>query len=315
MDAGVRITEGPLYNVLSKSILIYNLTHCSASTLPLSLSPCFSALTYLLQSFPPSLSSSGCRQMNRDFLLVILLQLRISLNLECADLKLGLGWDTKRDMEQWGRCRSAMKGVSAKVIRMAYLDKLRSYKTMKRSVFGSNLHRAIRTALGGSTFVQSDAISLSGYLVDFEVLLDEWGNPIECPIRWKYRALDLLASSLGMKSEGEARRGRLQTISDDLLQAMKTSEKTQDSPVDPVEVVAPPITERYDFEVPFNLASDWGRKFCGPPRRPARKLVIEGDGIFHFARNDRTAVVGSTVLKKRHLEALGWETITVSFMG
>lgn len=214
-------------------------------------------------------------------------------------------------MEQWGGCRSAMKGIGSKVIRMAYLDKLKSYNTMKRSVFGSNLHRAIRTALGGSTFVQSDAISLSGYLVDFEVLLDDWGHPIEFPIHWKYRPLELLASSLGIKVEGEARRGQLRTISDDLLQTMKASEDVQDRSESPFEVVAP-VSPRYDFEVPFNLASDWGQKFCSPPRRPARKLVIEGDGIFHFARNDRNVVVGSTVLKKRHLEALGWETITVS---
>lgn len=252
----------------------------------------------------------GCKRCKGDFLLIVLLQLRISLNLECADLNLGLGWDTKQDTEKWGRCRSAMNGVGTNVIRMAYLDKMRSYNTMKRSVFGSNVHRAIRTALGGSTLVQSDAISLSGYIMDFEVLLDERGNPIEYPIRWKYRTLEILASSLGLDSKSNVKSGRLETVSDDLVRTMKASEQNQNN--DNAEVSIPMATPRYEFKVPFNLASDWGRKFCNPPRQPARKLVIEGDGIYHFARNDRNHALGNTVLKKRHLEALGWEMITVS---
>lgn len=253
-----------------------------------------------------SLTLLGCVRCNIGFMLFILLQLRISLNFECADLGLGLGWDTEQDIGQWGRCRPAMKGIGTHVIRRAYHDKLKSYSTLKRSVFGSNIHRAIRTALG-TTLMQSDAISLSGYTVDFEVLLDKHGVPIECPMRWKYRSLETLASSLGIVEKGKVQRGQRATISDSLLETMKESEEDQGTNHEVTTSIA-----RYEHEVPFNLASDWGRKFCPPPRQPAQKLIIEGDGIYHFARNDRTHQLGGTVLKKRHLDSLGWKMITVS---
>ena len=321
---------------------------------PLSLSPSLSFLSLSISPFfnfspspsPPSsppplllmtlyhLSSSpkhtGCMQCRRDFLSIILLQLKISLNKDphCADLRLGLGWDTDIDIRRWGRCRAAIRGVSENIIRKSYLEKLHSYHTRKRSVFGSNLHRAIRTALGGSTFVQSDAISLTGYNLDFEVLLDRSGEPIPFPLLWKYRTRENLASSIGFEPAATAatRRAQLRTVSDKLVQSMRQSEEgstastttiaatttTATTPRSSGTIDASALPRHGEHKLPFHLASDWGRKFCELPRPAARKLIIEGDGLYHFARNDRHHQLGHTVLKRKHAEMLGWEIINVS---
>lgn len=260
------------------------------------------------RTFFPCLGCALCRE---DFLLIILLQLKISLNKDCPHLKLGLGWDTEEDVRQWGRCRSGMKGVGINVMRKSFSDKLSSYSTLKRSVFGSNLHRAIKTALGDSRLVQSDAISLMGYIIDFEVLLDKNGEPIPVSILWKYRTKDVLSSSLGIKTSVK-RRGRRENISDKLVESMKHSEENGDHDDGCHSNIYADAMPRCGHEVPFNLASDWGQRFCGLPRPAARKIMIEGDGIFHFPRNDRDHQLGHTVLKRRHAEMLGWEMINVS---
>lgn len=43
---------------------------------------------------------------------------------------------------------------------------------------------------------------------------------------------------------------------------------------------------------------------------PALRLAVEADGPTHFFRNDR-APMGATLLKRRHLAALGWRVVPV----
>lgn len=248
---------------------------------------------------------------NSNFLLIILLQLKISLNKECPDLKLGLGWDTDHHKRQWGLCRAALKGVSNKLLQKSYLDKIDGCYSIKRSVFGSNLSRAIRTALGGAKWVLSEPLSLSGYNFDFEVLLDRHGDPIQIPMEWKYKSPEVLESSIGAN---QVRRKRLEKVSDDLLESMRQTEG-KDADVGSRDVDSDEVNAslgEYRRAMTINVASDWGMKFKDLPYPATRKLLIEGDGIHHYARNDTSHTLGSSVLKKRQVEALGWEVLNVS---
>lgn len=107
------------------------------------------------------------------------------------------------------------------MLRKSYLDKIDGCYSIKRSLFGSNLSRAIRTALGGAKLVLSEPLSLCGYNFDFEVLLDRHGEPIQIPLEWKYKSPEVLESSIGAN---QVRRKRLEKVSDDLLASMRRTE-------------------------------------------------------------------------------------------
>ena len=238
------------------------------------------------------------------FLLLILFQLKISLNLECPELSLGTGYDAFNDERHFGACKSGLKGVSDKLFLRAYLDKLRVYTTTRHSVFGANLHRAIRSALGSPKCMQSDALSLSGYIFDFEVLLDGSGEPIHIPIQWKHRLVSLLEASIG---KGRSRPVRMK-ISEDLVDSMRDSERDAGSSGGTGNTI--PL-DRYQRRPTVNLASDWGARFYPPSKVIARRVVVEADGHHHYAINC-DHLLGSTVLKRRQVRALGWEVLNVS---
>lgn len=252
------------------------------------------------------------------FRLLLLFQLKISLNLECPELKLGRGWDTARDMKQWGICRSALKNVSNDLLRKSFLEKLELNQTLKRSVFGSNLNRALRMALDGGKCLQSDPLSLSGYNFDFEVLLDRGGVPIEIPHQWKYRSVKLLAASLGSCEEKRIRRHKMK-IPDDLLSSMKEVEQNGDANTSSATAATITSTNSvhslcnggYHHQPSINVASDWGSRFVDLPRPVERRIIVEADGYHHYASNC-DHVLGSTHLKRRHIQQLGWELVTVS---
>ena len=210
-------------------------------------------------------------------------------------------------MKKWALCRSGLKGLSNDLLRTAYMEKLSRHNVMKRSVFGSNLHRAIRTALEGAKCIQNDALSLSGYCFDFEILLGKDGVPIQIPWEWKYRSIKLLGASLGVKRE--ERKGKLKiAIPESLVESMKRAEESCNDIRSNGDSV-PLHTLEYKSSV--NIASDWGCRFASLPRPSARKILIEGDGIHHYAQNCDHSL-GHTVLKRRHIQCLGWELVTVS---
>lgn len=246
---------------------------------------------------------------------MILFQLKISLNRECPELGLGLGVETPEMSKQWATVRSCIKGISDDMFRRAYSQKIDLLRSLKRSIFGSNLHRAIRHALGDSMYVQSDAFSLSGYLFDFEVLLDSNNAPIEIPIQWKYRNKESIASSIGIKLGHSASASRRVKISDDFISSIREVEQNQNCNGDiDVLKVSPPDVRDLEFRPSINLASDWGQKFQSPPRPIGQKILIEGDGWYHYARNCPTHVLGDSMLKRRHMKCLGWSLVSVSVM-
>lgn len=46
---------------------------------------------------------------------------------------------------------------------------------------------------------------------------------------------------------------------------------------------------------------------------PALKLAIEADGPTHLARNDISKMLGGTTMKHRHLRAMGWRVVSITF--
>lgn len=244
-----------------------------------------------------------------DDFLIMLFQLKISLNRDCPDLKLGLGWDNHSDLKQWGVCRSGMKGVSNRMLRKCYAIKLRQYYSRGRSTFGMKVHTAIKSTLGGSAFAQFDALSLSGYILDFEVLVDKDNAPVPIPLLWKRRASQTLAASIGEES---ARRRKLRDnySPEDLVKAMRDVEGTErEGDVSGFE--DPSLGSSLDAGL-VNLASDWGTKFAKPPVPVARRLVVEANGPSHYAQNCDHPL-GNTVLKTKHLQHLGWDVVNVNY--
>lgn len=252
----------------------------------------------------------GCSGRMLDDFFIILFQLKISLNEECPDLKLGLGSDNENDLEQWGMCRSGLKGISNRMLRRCYMIKLRQYYARGRSTFGLKVHTAINSALGGNVYSQFDALSLNGYMFDFEVLLDRKNTPIPIPKLWKHRNSQTLAASIGeqapMWNKAKARTPQ------SLIKSIRQTEMVEpDGRVGGFEGTYFPTPEHGHNIGLTSLASDWGTKFAKVPASVARKLVIEANGFSHYAQNCNHPL-GNTVLKTKHLQHLGWEVLNVS---
>ena len=249
---------------------------------------------------------------NLKFIDMLLFQLKISINTECTDLKLGTGLDTREDLKMWGLCRSGLKGISNESICSAYAYRISAIHKLVKSIFGANLHRALRSCLGDVKCFQSDPLSLTGYCFDFEILLDRRGNPIHIPMKWKFKSQVLLKASIGVKEDIKIIKNHRQTkamILDNVIGFMKESEED--------------ITNSENFDVnlsklclnrrmkQMNISNDWGYRFGNYPQNVARKIVIEANGPFHYACNCNHSM-GYTVLKERHIRNMGWELISVS---
>lgn len=248
-----------------------------------------------------------------DDFFAILFQLKLSLNKECPELRACLGLDNEGDQRQWGTCRSGLKGISNRTLRRCYMIKLRQYYTRGRSTFGMKVHAAINSALGGYKYVQFDALSLTGYILDFEVLLDGGNVPIPIPEVWRHKDSQTLAASVGEPApkwkvvEGTGK------VPQDLLEAVRQTEEgdCDGSKREPEEQSHFPVPKHGHNVGLTSLASDWGTKFAEVPASVARRLVIEANGPSHYAGNCDHPL-GSTVLKTRHLQYLGWDVLSVS---
>jgi hypothetical protein len=247
-----------------------------------------------------------------DDFFAVLFQLKLSLNKECPELRLCLGADSEGDYGKWGACRSGLRDIGMETQRRCYMIKLKQYYTRGRSTFGLKVHTAINTTLGGSQYSQFDALSLGGYVLDFEVLLDRDNEPIPIPKLWRRRSSQTLAASIGEPTPRW--KGVKSKLPQDLLEDMRRTEEGKCDMDTGSEV-------KHTFPVPqhghnvglTSLASDWGSKFSKVPASVSRKLVIEANGTSHYAQNcDHT--LGPTILKTRHLEYLGWEVLNVSYL-
>ena len=250
--------------------------------------------------------------VDAEFPVLILFQLKISLNKERPDLKMGTGWDEVLDLSRWGVSRSGIKNVSNEIMRLLYTEKISNLHLNSKSIFGSNIHRALRSCLGDVKCFQTDPLSLSGYCFDFEILLDHKGSPINIPILWKYKSQIILRSSVGVKEDVKVIRNHVKypaVVMDDIIGSLKESEEKVDTGQHCDAELS--NSSSYFVKKCLNVASDWGRRFYPFPKQVARKIVIEGNGTTHYARNcDHT--MGYTVLRERHIRALGWELISVS---
>lgn len=182
------------------------------------------------------------------------------------------------------------------------------------SIFGANFFRALKLAMGAGLF-RSEPLSLSGYMMDFEVLIGHDGKPIQTPRNQKYILMQKALKSVGALRETESitsfslEKQTMPLLLDDLkLSETESSTMSCDgrSPLDGVNHLVRNKT--------VNLASDWGQYFIKPHAMPkiARKVAFELNGPVHYAVNVPGHIRGKDVVKKRQLEALGWEVIRVS---
>lgn len=238
------------------------------------------------------------------------LQLSITLNRERPDLGFN---DSLIPDSKWLECFSSVAGVNKKHMQAATVLRLESHLSSGRpSTFVENVHRALTLVVGGTQYINHEVISLSGYSIDFEVILNEGDLPIAIPNEWKMRHKDVVLKSIGVvdsciNNYNYKRNNRKST----LINSMRTTESRNSHVITKKEYSLDLASEGLGKLI--NLASDWGSKFSSPQGKVVRKIALEADGFPHFACNC-DHVMGPTILKHRHLKALGWEVIQVSFM-
>lgn len=235
-----------------------------------------------------------------------LLQLSVALNFEHPELGFGVEFDPSF-ASCWGMGAVPVGNVSEDMMKLALEHRISRYHlTSRYSPFSQNVGRALKVALGSTYLYNTEALSLSGYNLDFEVLFDAEHRPIIIPYQWKYRDQDILQRSIGGR-----RQQRRQKPTAELLHSMKETEKNAHHPPSSSSIVEAFRVDRRTVLV--QLASDWGQKFNNPNAPVAKRVAIEVDGPFHFASNCNH-LTGSTALKHRLLKALGWEVVSVSYI-
>ena len=148
----------------------------------------------------------------------------IALNYERPDLK--LGDPNPPPSHKWGVCFPRMKGVNSKYIQQATVLRLESYQARDRSrTFVDNVNRALCTILGGPQFVNREVVSLSGYVIDFEVILNERNEPIIVPREWIARQKhSVVLKSIGVTSGGNRSSTSCKLDISSLIEIAKQSE-------------------------------------------------------------------------------------------
>jgi hypothetical protein len=218
-------------------------------------------------------------------------QLCIALNFEQPSLGLGVDFEPSL-LRNWGSGFVGVGKISEKVMQLVMKDRIMWYKSASRfTPFSRRVGDALRVVLGGSGFFTAEALSISGYNMDFEILFDADCRPIPIPDQWKRHSKDQLLHSIGL---GHEKGGRLSSAG-----VLETTEGKSDTSISTADTAGD-----------INLASDWGQKFIVPSTPVSKKIAIEADGPWHFASNCNH-VLGNTVLKHRQLKALGWEVISV----
>lgn len=162
-----------------------------------------------------------------------------------------------------------------------FMEVIDNYQLIiQHSQYESNMHLAAYRLLGNGELFRCQTLSLSGYELDTEMLLDKDNKPVavpeSCYTLHVDRAKEILASQFQL--EGAS------------LQQMRVEDSC-----------------RWESLV---VASDWGVLPEEVMGRVARRVVLEADGVYHYAANCHQPL-GRTVLKHRQLRALGWDVISV----
>ena len=232
-----------------------------------------------------------------------LLQFCIALNFEQPNLGLGVNFEPSL-FRNWGSGFVGAGKISSKAMQLVMEDRILMYKyTSTFTPFNRRVGEALRVVLGGSDFYTTEALSISGYNIDFEVLFDADHRPIPIPHQWKFHSVDKVLHSVGL---GHVKR-RTQSPAG-LLETAVEMERENDALISANDTAGDGDPEPKKKSI--NLASDWGQKFIVPSTPVSKKIALEADGPWHFASNCNH-VLGSTVLKRRQLKALGWEVISV----
>ena len=104
--------------------------------------------------------------------------------------------------------------------------RLESYEARDRSrTFVDNVNRALGTILGGPQFVNREVVSLFGYVIDFEVILNERNEPIIVPREWIARQKDsVVLKSIGVASGGNGSSTSCKLDTSSLIEIAKQNE-------------------------------------------------------------------------------------------
>ena len=148
----------------------------------------------------------------------------------------------------------------------------------RHSRYDSNVHNALCHLLENRDLFRRHVLSISGYELDSEILLDEENKPLAVPESCYYLHADKVVDLLAAKFQ---------------LNHMKRG---------------------YGVSDWISLASDWEVEAQDVRQRIRTKIAIEADGPYHYAVNCPHPL-GRTVLKHRQLQALGWDVISVSVCG
>lgn len=231
-----------------------------------------------------------------EFRYSALLQLCIALNFEQP--KLGLGVKFKPALfKKWGTGLVSAGSITKSMMQLAMKDRILVYEyTSTTSPFNQYVASALKVALGGPHYFNTEVLSIAGYNLDFEILFDADHRPILIPSEWKHRRRDLLLCSVGI---GRINRKRSPAKLLEEIERGSGASISMPNDVDPV-----PKGKL------ISLASDWGQKLALPNTPISRKIALEADGPWHFAANCNH-ILGYTLLKRRQLKALGWEVISV----
>ena len=157
------------------------------------------------------------------------------------------------------------------------------------SAFEEDVLSTLRLIFGNGVRLRKDALSISGWTMDIELLLDDKGKVISPP-----------ENTVNPMTHLQLARVAYLCYRHGIHPRKLTSD---------VRMKLAPLLSSLPKKLSCcrQLAHDWMLDGSLPV---ARKIAIEADGPFHYMCNSNHPL-GTTVLKKRQLEAVGWEVIQV----
>ena len=157
------------------------------------------------------------------------------------------------------------------------------------STFEEEVLSALQLIFGDGVRLRKDALSISGWTMDIELLLDDKGKAISPPENTVNPMTYLQRARVAYLCYRHGIHHRKMTSD----MEMKLAPLLSSLPRKP--------------SCCRQLAHDWMLDESLPV---ARKIAVEADGPFHYMCNINHPQ-GTKVLKKRQLEAVGWEVIQV----
>ena len=163
------------------------------------------------------------------------------------------------------------------------MDMILTSPTNPVSSFDKEVVSALRVIFGNGIRLRKNALSISGWTMDIELLLDNEGKVIVPPESTVDHTTDMylhLARVAYLSCQNGVHPQKMKLGGDPLLSSL-----------------------------PSNLVCC--RQLLDESLPVVRRIAIEADGPHHYMRNNNRHPRGKTVLKKRQLETVGWEVIQV----